>query len=273
MARGRAKWGLAFSLAIGLIAGAAAAQEAERPVLEVHRGTVFQWYTPEGWRSTDGARGVSMYGPDNQAFVGAIVVTQGQGNPPPQDLLLNWLTHIRGYSAFKLISTTKLPKQPIPSLPGLEWNIGEFELRYLIDGRPTTGHWTVAVMSYAMMFFNGSIVGYSANDDHWDAARLYLPELARSITVIDPARFGGLETVVPPPNRPWEAADLQRLFAGRGLPEDRLDALAHKGGTAYDRVRSQGTGKLLEMPLERYDTARGGYPDPNQPDKLLELVH
>ncbi len=274
MAQGRAGHGLIISVALFIAfgAGAAVGQEVQRPVLEAHRGTVFQWLTPEGWRSTDGVRGVSMYGPDDQEFVGSVLIMQGQGSPSPQELLLSWLTRLRGYSAFQLITATKLPKKPVPSLPGLEWTVGEFELHYQIDGRPATGHWTAAVMTFGMMFFNGSIVGYSASNDRWTTARLYLPEMARSVTVIDPKRIGGLDTVVHPALPPWAAADLERLFAGRGLPEDRLAALTRDGGTAYERVRSQVTGKVWAMPFERYDTAHGGYPDPDHPDRVLEPV-
>ncbi len=263
---------LSAALLITLTAGAAAAFEGQRPVLEPHRGTVFQWFAPEDWRTTDGSRGVSMFGPNNQEFVGSVLIMQGQGSPSPQELLLSWLTRIHGYSAFQLISTTKLPKMPEPSLPSLEWTIGEFELHYLIDGRPTTGHWTAAVMTFGMMFFNGSIIGYSAQDDRWATARYYLPEMARSVTVLDPAKFGGLKMVIHPAAHPWEATDLQRLFAGRGLPEDRLTALTRDGGTAYERVRSQDTGKVRDMPFERYDPILGGYPDPDRPGRLLELV-
>ncbi len=244
------------------------AQDLGRPLLEAHRGQYFQWLAPHGWRFSETMSGLSMYSPDGREYVGVAAIMQTPGSSTPEAHLLNVVSRIPGYREFRITNIQDLPGRP-SWIPGLSWTMREIELSCTVEGKPVIGRWTVGVLNYSG-YFNGSINGFSATVDRWPVARLYLPQVAKSVLVHNLTGMGGQDQVMRPRNNPLDNRALIEAFKNRGASQSRISEMIRQGTMGYALGKDPSSGEVYSVPLEYYDPNVGGFRNPNRPGELLQ---
>ena len=241
--------------------------DLKRPTLETHRGRYFRWAAPAGWKSSETTNGVELFSPDGRTRVMFALLMRSQGNMTPRDFLLGTLPKLPGYGNVRLISARGLPEQR-SGIPGTAWKVIEADLSYTYGGAQVNSTWTSGVNGYYGMY-DAMLLGYQAPAREWPQARLFLPAVARSITITNPGQVAGNDRLIMPRNNPLDNSALLRSWREKGLSEDRISKARREGTSGYERLKDTQTGRIYEMPLEAYDPTLGGYRNPVRPTERL----
>jgi len=103
---------------------------------------------------------------------------------------LRWMLQVLGLAALDFIRIRDLPEEPGPG--GHPWKITETTLTHTLRGSIIRASLTCAIWQGAGDY-TAVVRAYQVPTQRWREAHPWLPEVARSISVSDPARFDGLE--------------------------------------------------------------------------------
>jgi hypothetical protein len=239
-----------------------------RPALEVHQGRYFRWAAPAGWRSSETTNGVDVTAPDGSATAGFALLMRSRGYVTPIDFMLGMLGRVPGYANLRVVAKHALPDQP-SGIPGTAWKVAEAELSFTVKGRPVRAIYTCGINAYYGMY-DAVLRGYYASVLEWPRAQLFLPEIARSVSITNPREVAGNDQLIPAKNRPLDNSGLMESWRQKGLSQDRISKARREGTMGYERVKDPETGRIYEMPLEAYDGTVGGYRNPKRPGEILQ---
>jgi len=260
----------ASAMALALAPGAASGAEraAKRPALEVHQGRYFRWAAPVGWRSSETGNGVEVTAPDGSATASFALLMRSRGHATPVDFMVAMLGRVPGYVGLRVVSRRELPDQP-SGIPGAAWKMSEAELSFTVRGKPVRGVYTCGIDAYSGMY-DAVLSGYHSSASEWPRARLFLPEIARSVAITNARQVAGNDRLIPARNRPLDTSGLVESWRQKGLSQDRISKAQREGTMGYERVKDPATGRVYEMPLEAYDGTVGGYRNPVRPGEVLK---
>ena len=249
--------------------GAWALPAAGTGAFETQKGRYFQWTAPRGWGVSESISGVTLTSPDAQYSAGLASLLRSQGSRTPQAFLQWVFASVPAYSNVRCVAIKNLPDE---RLSYQTWQFIEAVVSYHDKGLPVTGVWKVGVANYYGLN-DAMIVGYRAANPVFQQAQAFMPQIARSIVLINGAGFAGNDTLIKPKNNPLD----NRGLIESGKMRDRVGAHASEGwregmmGTEPTIDRK--TGQTYNSPLNSYNPARGGYVNPSRPDELLDLNH
>jgi hypothetical protein len=253
----------AIALALALVGAA----RAERPVLEGHRGRYFGWAAPPGWAAQESTNGVTLRSPDGRERAGFLLLLRSPGASTPRAFVLRFLPMDPSYRIVAVESERRLPDLP-GGLPGVAWQVSELSLRLLVDGVPHRALFTCAVKN-AFGQFDAFLSYLHAVEPAWPAARQWLPQLTRGITIVNPGQVAMNDQLLRPRNNPLDNSGLLESWRRKGLSEDRISQARREGTMGYERMKDASTGRMYDMPFETYDGTAGGYRNPVRPGELL----
>ena len=90
--------------------------------------------------------------------------------------------------------------------------------------------------------------------------------------VTNPELVAGTEMILVPRNNPLDNPALIKSWEAKGLSQDRISQATREGTMGYERLKSPASGRLYDLPLETYDSAKGGYHHPEDPSEILQRV-
>lgn len=260
-----------FGLALALLPLASPRAAEGRPALETHQGRYFRWSAPAGWRHSESTNGVDLNSPDGKANAGFALLMRSPGRTTPVGFMVTMLARVPGYADLRVVSRRALPDQP-SGIPGTTWKVVEAELTFTVRGKPVRGAYTCGINAYYGTY-DAVLRGYHAAVDAWPSAQLFLPEIARSVTITNPRQVAGNDQLIPAKNRPLDDSGLLESWRRKGLSQDRISQARREGTMGYERMKDPATGRIYEMPLETYDGTVGGYRNPARPDEILQKAH
>jgi hypothetical protein len=239
-----------------------------RPPLETHQGRYFRWASPKEWKQSESTNGISLTSPDGKQMASSVMLLRSTGRITPIDFLTMMLGKMPGYSAIRVINVKNLPGHP-SGYPGLSWKLIEAELQYNAAGTIVSGLWTCGIVeNYG--YYDAILSGFQASQTEWPKARLYLPEVLRSVRVTNPSQVAMNDQVLRPRNNPLDNSALIESWRQKGLSQDRISQGTREGIMGYEKMKDPKTGQIINMPLESYDGTVGGYRNPYRPTEILQ---
>lgn len=232
-----------------------------------HRGRYFSWVSPIGWKASETMNGLTLTAPNGSDSVMYAILLRSQGQSNPSRFLQWMLSHMPGYSNFKVVSTRQLPDQR-SGIQGTSWKVMEIEMNYTINGIPHRGVWTCGVNNYYGMF-DASVNGYHASLNAWQNSRVYLQSMSNRIIITNPRQIAGNDTLIPVKNNPLDNSGIIESGRMRDASRDRISKKQREATMGQERMKDPYTGKIYNMPNTAYDPAVGGYRNPNRPGELL----
>ena len=245
------------------------ASVAARPPLQTHQGQYFRWSVPTGWNARESTSGVEMSSSDGLLKVDWAILLRSPGSSRPENFVLIMLPKIPGYSNIRLIKVLGHRKQP-SIYPGLSWDVAEMDIAYQYRGIPMRSTWTCGILNIQGRTYDATLSGYGAPEGQFDQAKLWLWQVANSVTITNPRQVAGNDTLITPKNNPLDNRGLIESWRQKGLSEDRISQGRREGTMGYERMKDTTTGQKWNMPLESYDGAAGGYRNPNRPNEILQ---
>ena len=234
-----------------------------RPVLQVQQGQYFRWSAPAGWKHSESTNGVTLTAPDGRTKVMYAILLGSRGYMDPRNFLLSMMSRVPGIGGMRVAATRNLPNQP-SGVPGSVWKVVEIDLSCTDNGRPVNGTFTSGINAYYGTY-DAMILGYQAPPEEWPRAKLFLPVMAKAITITNFRQVAGRDTLIPVKNNPLDNSGLIESWKQKGLSEQRISQAQREGTMGYERMKDPTTGKIHEMPLEAYDATKGGYHSPDFP--------
>jgi len=247
---------------------AASASIAPRPVMRIRQGRYFRWAEPVEWSSNETTNGVDVTAPDGVTLASLVLLLRYPGAVSPGAFARASLTQLNPSIRF----TSSHPMQPQSSaVPGAPWRLEEMDYVVTYRGKPLTGHVVCAAMS---AYGQSSVVmgTLQAPTAQWKAASLWLPEITKSVTIINARQVAGNDTILPAQNHPLDNSVLIESWRQKGISEDRISKAREEATLGYERVQDPATGEHYDMPLESWDATRGGYVNFKRPTELFQRV-
>ncbi len=171
-----------------------------RPPLQMHQGQYFSWSVPTGWNARESTSGVEMSSPDGLLKADWAILLRSPGSNRPENFVLMMLPKIPGYSDIHLNKVLGHRQQP-SIYPGLPWNVSEMDITYQYRGIPMRSTWTCGILNVYGRTYDATISGYGAPEGQFEQAKLWLWQVANSVTITNPRQVAGNDTVITPKNR------------------------------------------------------------------------
>lgn len=248
-------------------AGNGEAKTVERPALEIRQGRYFRWSQPQGWGANETTNGVDVYSPDKTSGASSTVLMRTFGNTTPREFVVMVFRMVPGVDGVQVLSAKDLPDQRLGL--GAAWKVQELEIAYRQNGTSLRGTWTCGVQN-AWGQYNALLVGYYAPPDRFEQTRLWLAQVAQSVTVTNTRGVALNDQITLPRNNPLDNSALVESWRQKGVSEDRISQARSETTLGFERMKDPETGRFFEMPYERYDATAGGYRNPYRPDELLQ---
>ncbi len=240
-----------------------------RPAMEVRQGTFFRWAMPVGWRASESISGVEVSSPDGRLVAASTFLMRTRGASRPQAFALTMLGRLPGYGGVRLLGVGSRGQKP-SGYRGLPWTVEELEVGYMVKGVPSRATWTCGIVNLPSGTHDAFLLGYHAPEGQFEQARLWLWQIAQSVTITNLRQVAGNDQLLVPKNNPLDNSGLIASWRQKGLSDARISQARREGTMGYERMRDPSSGKVWDMPFERYDPGAGGYRNPNRPGELLQ---
>jgi hypothetical protein len=239
----------------------------ERPALQHRRGQAYAYALPQGWQVVESEHSIEIVARDRITAVAAFFVTDMPGQDSPEEFLRKAL-QVAGVGNARFVSVQPAPEWPAPGSP---WRGIEVVAEAAQDGRPIHMRF-VTFVRHGEGGYDGVIVGLQCPSQGWDSVRDWLPHVRDGIRLTRGGVIPGTGTATAlPRGRPHnEVYDrLDAAWRTRGVPRADVEQAMREGSMGYVRLQDPQTDRVWELPLEAYDSAAAGYPNPANPDVLL----
>ena len=236
-----------------------------------YTGQVFGAKVPKGWTIEDNESGIDIFDPEDNNTGAAGAVAVGWPGTQTPDSFIDYLLGAIGATGVKYEneSAQETIKDPVY---GLSWVMKTKTFTFTnkngigIKAKASAG----VLNGYGQ--FMGMIIAFQTTPDKWTKWAPTLERIAKSITIINPSKAGGIDKVSLP-----TAADLAndsspimeaweyRNKVGDWSSHEFSDAIMGQETDLY----SPSTGSNYTRPLSAYDPTIGGY---RNPDNLSEIL-
>jgi hypothetical protein len=254
------------------LAGAQTAADAEaallavnRPSFRVQQGQYFRWSAPDGWKSNETTNGVDIASPDGHLMATSCLVPGATGQSTPRAFVETFLPKA-GAQNLNIVQIQDLPDQNINGMPT---KISQMEITYTDSaGAQYHGLCTCAI-AQDQNAYNAFLQGSGAAAAQWDQVKTWLPAVAGSVQITNPAQVAMRDRLVMPTNRPLYDQSVMAAWNKRAAAQANNGRRFEETTLGYQRMKDPATGQMYDMPFEAYNQARGGYVNPANPSQLL----
>ena len=235
-----------------------------------YTGQVFGAKVPKGWNVTDNESGIDII--DNtDSLTGAtgVVAVGWFGSQTPDGFIGFMLQAINAQDIAYVNESAQ--EEIIDPNSSLKWQMKTKTFTFTKDGQQIKAKASAGVLNGYGQFM-GMIIAFQTTPDKWGKWAPTLERIAKSITIINPSKAGGIDKVSLP-----TAADLAndsspimesweyRNKVGDWSSHEFSDAIMGQETDLY----SPSTGTNYTRPLSAYDPTIGGY---RNPDNLSEIL-
>lgn len=235
-----------------------------------YTGQVFGAKVPKGWTVTDNESGIDiMDNTDSSTGVAGAVAVGWFGSQTPDSFIDFMLNAVGAQNVAYENSSDQ--EEIIDPNSGLKWQMKTKTFTFEKDGKKIKAKASAGVLNGYGQFM-GMITAFQTTPDKWDKWAPTLERIAKSITIINPSKAGGIDKVKLP-----TAADLANdsspimdSWEYRNKVTDRSshnfsDAIMGQETDLY----SPSTGQNYTRPLSAYDPTIGGYRNPDNSSEIL----
>lgn len=239
--------------------------------LVAHTGEVFGAKIPEGWDITENESGIEVADPDDQNTGAAGIVAVGWYGSQTPDSFIDYMLNAVGASAIEYENESDQETITDPATK-LSWVMKTKTLTFTDkNGTKIKAKVSAGVLNgYGQ--FCGMITAFQTTPDKWGEWAPTLERIAKSITIINPSKAGGIDTVRLPTAADLanDSSPLMESWEYRNQVQDRVshewsDAIMGQESDLY----SPSTGKNYTRPFSAYDPTIGGYRNPDKPTEIL----
>lgn len=239
--------------------------------LIAHTGQVFGAKVPKGWSVTDNESGIDIFDPsDNNTGASGAVAVGWPGTQTP-DSFIEFMLNAVGAKDVKYEneSAKETIKDPVS---GLSWVMKTKTFTFTNQkGTKIKAKASAGVLNgYGQ--FCGMITAFQTTPEKWGQWAPTLERIAKSITIINPSKAGGIDKVKLPTAADLanDSSPIMESWEYRNKVTDRTshefsDAIMGQESDLY----SPSTGQNFTRPLSAYDPTIGGYRNPNKPSEIL----
>jgi len=235
-----------------------------------YTGEVFGAKVPKGWNITDNESGIEIIdNNDSQTGASGIVAVGWYGKQTP-DGFIEYMLKAIGAKSINYIQSSDQETITDPN-SGLKWQMKSKTFTFVNKGQKLKAKASAGVLNGYGQFM-GMIIAFQTTPAKWKEWAPTLERIAKSITIINPSKAGGIDKVRLP-----TAADLKndssplmesweyRNRVGDWSSHEWSDAILGQETDLY----SPSTGRSYTRPLTDYDPTIGGYRNPDNRSEIL----
>ncbi len=254
-------------------------KKEEKPVeypytLVSYKGTVFGAKVPKGWKITSNESGIEIVHPNNSNIGASGVVAVGWYGYQTPDGFIKFMLEAIGATNVKYLnqSAQETIKDPVSAL---KWEMKTKTFTFTRAGKKLKAKASAGVLNGYGQFM-GMLIAFQTTPETWSQWAPTLERVAKSITIINPSKAGGIDKVRLPTAADLanDSSPLMEAWEYRNKSQERTshefsDAIM---GQESDLV-SPLTGKSYTLPLTSYDPTIGGYRNPDNPSEILNDLY
>lgn len=235
-----------------------------------YTGEVFGAKVPKGWNVTDNESGIDIIDSTDTATGATGAVAVGWFGSQTPDGFINFM--LEAINAQNVVYENESVQEEITDPnSGLKWQIKTKTFTFTKDGRQIKAKASAGVLNGYGQFM-GMITAFQTTPEKWTKWAPTLERIAKSITIINPSKAGGIDKVKLP-----TAADLAndsspimesweyRNKVGDWSSHEFSDAIMGQETDLY----SPSTGTNYTRPFSAYDPTIGGYRNPDNSSEIL----
>ncbi|MFC1656865.1 hypothetical protein ACFL14_02830 [Patescibacteria group bacterium] len=239
--------------------------------LVAHTGEVFGAKIPKNWETTDSESGIDIFDPDDNNTGSAGIVAVGWFGSHTPDSFIEYMLNAVGATAISYENESD-QETITDSASNLVWVMKTKTLTFTNkEGVRIKAKVSAGVLNgYGQ--FCGMITAFQTTPEKWGQWAPTLERIAKSITIINPSKAGGIDTVRLPTAADLtnDSSPLMESWEYRNQAQDRSshewsDAIMGQETDLY----SPSTGENYTRPFSAYDPTIGGY---RNPDKSTEIL-
>lgn len=235
-----------------------------------YTGEVFGAKVPMGWDIEDNESGIDIID-NNDSNTGAtgLIAVGWFGSQTPDGFIDFMLKAIGATNV--VYENESIQKEITDPNSSLKWQMKTKTFTFVKDGQKIKAKASAGIINGYGQFM-GMITAFQTTPDKWAKWAPTLERIAKSITIINPSKAGGIDKVKLP-----TAADLANdsspimdSWEYRNKVDDRTshefsDAIMGQETDLY----SPSTGTNYIRPFSAYDPTIGGYRNPDNPSEIL----
>lgn len=235
-----------------------------------YTGQVFGAKIPKGWSVTDNESGIDIMDNTDSTTGAAGAVAVGWFGSQTPDGFIDFMLQAIGAQDIAY-ENESAQEEIIDPNSSLKWQMKTKTFTFFKDGQQIKAKASAGVLNGYGQFM-GMITAFQTTPDKWAKWAPTLERIAKSITIINPSKAGGIDKVRLP-----TAADLAndssplmesweyRNKVGDWSSHEFSDAIMGQETDLY----SPSTGSNYTRPLSAYDPTIGGYRNPDNPSEIL----
>ncbi len=235
-----------------------------------YTGQVFGAKVPEGWNVTDNESGIDIVDNTDSSTGAAGAVAVGWFGSQTPDGFIDFM--LKAIGAQNVVYENESAQEEIidPN-SSLKWQMKTKTFTFTKDDKQIKAKVSAGVLNGYGQFM-GMITAFQTTPDKWSKWAPTLERIARSITIINPSKAGGIDKVRLPTasdlandSSPLMESWEYRNKVGDWSSHEWSDAIMGQETDLY----SPSTGESYTRPLSDYDPTIGGYRNPDNTSEIL----
>ena len=235
-----------------------------------YTGQVFGAKVPEGWSILDNESGIEIVDPSDLNTGASGIVAVGWYGYQTPDGFIEYMLQAIGATDINYENESDQEEITDPAT-GLKWQMKSKTFTFSKDGKILKAKVSAGVLNGYGQFM-GMIIGFQTTPDKWAMWAPTLERVAKSITIINSSKAGGIDKVRLPTASDLanDSSPLMESWEYRNKVGDRSshefsDAIMGQETDLY----SPSTGQDYTMSLSAYDPTIGGYRNPDNTSEIL----
>jgi len=245
-------------------------EEAIAYTLVGYSGEVFGAKMPQGWDILENESGIEISDPNDSNTGASGVVAVGWYGYQTPDGFIEYMLEAIGAESVSYENESDQEEITDPTT-GLIWQMKSKTFTFSKNGKNLKAKISAGVLNGYGQFM-GMLVGFQTTPDKWAIWAPTLERIAKSITIINTAKAGGINKVRLP-----SAADLKNdsspLMESWEYRNNVNERSSHEWSDAImgqeTDLYSPSTGQEYTRPFSDYDPTIGGYRNPDNNSEIL----
>lgn len=235
-----------------------------------YTGQVFGAKVPKGWDVTDNESGIDIVDDTDPSTGATGAIAVGWFGSQTPDGFIDFM--LQAIGAQNIVYENESAQEEITDPnSSLKWQMKTKTFTFTKDSQQIKAKASAGVLNgYGQ--FTGMITAFQTTPDKWSKWAPTLERIAKSITIINPSKAGGIDKVRLP-----TAADLKNdsspLMESWDYRNNVNDRSSHEFSDAImgqeTDLYSPSTGQNYTRPFSAYDPTIGGYRNPNNASEIL----
>ncbi len=239
-----------------------------------YKGEVFGAKTPQGWQVTSNESGIEVVNPTDSNIGASGAIAVGWYGYQTPDGFISFLLEAIGATnvQYENQSAEETIKDPFS---GLAWVMKTKTFTFQRNSQNLKAKASAGVLNGYGQFM-GMLVAFQTTPEKWGEWAPTLERVAKSITIINPSKAGGIDKVRLPTAADLanDSSPLMEAWEYRNKSQERT---SHEFSDAImgqeSDLTSPSTGQSYTLPLTSYDPTVGGYRNPDNPSEILNDLY